>query len=153
LEIRKATYKDVNRISYLIQKNTDENPNNYTKIQLNNWKKHNTPANIKKQLKTREVFCAFENNKLIGTIALVDNEIMGFYVSFSKRGNGIGAKLLKFIEEEAKQKNIKTLYLTATLSAELFYKSKGFQKTKDNLVNLNGINYNEVDMQKELVLN
>lgn len=150
MKIRKATLNDANRISYLIQKNTDENPNDYTKIQLDTWKKYNTPAKIKKQLVTREVFCAFENNKLLGVIALVDNEILGFYVSFSKRGKGIGSLLFNFIEKEAKRRNIKTLFLTATLSAVPFYKNKGFEKLKDNIVSINGVSYNEVDMKKEL---
>jgi len=150
LEIRKAIYKDASRISYLIQKNTDGNPNNYTKVQLENWKKYNTPANIKKQLETREVFCAFKNNQLLGTIAIANNEILGFYISFSKRGKGIGTILLNFIEEKAKQRNLQTLFLTATPSAVHFYKSQGFQKLKDNLVTITGIDYNEVDMKKEL---
>jgi len=150
LEIRKATIQDANRISYLIRKNTDGNPNDYDKAQLDAWKKYNTPAKIKKQLANRDLFCAFENEKLIGTIGLQGDKLVGFYISFSKRKKGIGSKLYDFIEEEAKQRNIKTLYLTATPSAVSFYKSRNFQKIEDVIVTIYDIDYEEIDMKKSL---
>ena len=150
LIIRKATLEDAKRISYLIQKNTEANPNNYNQEQLVTWKKYNTPSRIKKQLTEREIFCAFENNKLAGTIGLLNNEIVGFYISPSKRGQGIGKKLFDFIQNQAKQKGYKTLILTSTPSAVKFYENKGFQQIKTVIVSIDDINYQEYNMIKTL---
>ena len=146
--IKKATYNDANKISYLIQKNTEANPNNYTLIQIKTWKNFNTPSKIKKQISNRDIYCGFENGKLVGTIGLKNNEVVGFYVSPSKRGQGNGSKLFDFIETEAKKRLFKTLYLTSTPSAVSFYQNKGFKKIKNVIVTIDGISYEEVDMVK-----
>ena len=127
MEIREATINDVRRVSYLINKSTSKNPNNYTRKQLTTWKKHNTPSKIKKQLNDRIIFCAFSNNRLIGTIGLKDNFVVGFYVSHTIRHQGIGSKLLQHTESYSLNKNINKLYLESTPSAIKFYKSKGFK--------------------------
>ena len=148
--IQKATHNDSKKISYLIQKNTEANPNNYNQEQLVTWKKYNTPSRIKKQLTEREIFCAFENEKLVGTIGLISNEVVGFYVNPTKRGQGIGTKLFDFIENQAKQKGFETLYLTSTPSAVKFYQSKGFQQTKTVIVTIDSVDYQEYNMIKTL---
>lgn len=150
MKIQEATIHDARRISYLISKSTNSNPNDYSKAQIEVWKKYNTPSRIKSQLQDRKIFCAFKNNKLIGTIALKDEEVHGFYVSFSLRKKGIGSKLLTYIERYAKQNNIKSLYLTSTPSALKFYQSKGYQQKKEVNVAIFGVNFPEVIMEKEL---
>lgn len=150
LTIQKATTNDARRISYLIQKNTDSNPNNYTKLQIEAWKKCNTPAKIKELLKSRETFCAFYKHKLVGTIGLKSNEIVGFYISFSKRKKGIGQQLFNFIENYVIQKKIETVILTATPSALEFYKKNGFSIVKPIKVAIGDVIYQEFNMIKKL---
>jgi len=151
MEIRKATEKDVNRISYLVRKSTDKNPNNYSKEQIKAWKKYNTPSKIKDQLNQRIVFCAFEKNKLIGTIALKDDYILGFYVCYTQIKKGIGTKLLTFIETYALKKNVKKLYLTSTPSALSFYKKNDYILTKNVISSILGIDYSEIEMEKNMI--
>ena len=148
--IRKATNKDVNEISCLIQKVTDKNPNNYSTEQVIAWKKYNTPSEIKKQLNNRIVFCAFKENELIGTIALKKNFILGFYVNYSIRKTGIGTKLLDYLEKYTLTNNIKTLRLTATPSAFEFYKKRGYQIKEEVTLTLYGIDYPEMEMEKTM---
>ena len=101
-QIRKATIRDARKISYLIRKNADYvHDNNYTPEQLVVWKNDNTLKAIKSKLKQREIFCAFKNGKLIGTIGLEGNYLVGLYISYRKRGQGIGYKLLVFLEDYA----------------------------------------------------
>ena len=150
MEIREATINDAKRISYLINTLTNKNPNNYTDIQLTTWKGYNTPSMIKKQFEDRTIFCAFSNKKLVGTIGLKNNYVVGFYISHSNRHKGIGSKLLNYIENYALNKNIKTLHLESTSSAIKFYESKGFQKKEKIKVILQGIEYTEVKMKKTI---
>ena len=150
MEIREATIHDARRISYLINKITESNPNQYTTEQIKAWQKYNAPSQIKKQIRDRKVFCAFKNNKLIGTIALKNDEVVGFNVSYSFRGRGIGSILLSYLEVYAKQNHIKKLYLTSTSSALKFYLSKGYIASGAINFSIFGIDFPEVKMQKEL---
>lgn len=149
--IRKATILDVKSISTLIQKVTDKNPNEYSKEQIIAWKNYNTVSEIKKQLNDRVVFCAFKKSELIGTIALKGNFIVGFYVSYNSRKNGIGTKLINHIEEYALKCNIKTLKLTSTPSALEFYKKRGYLAKEKVILTIYGVKYPEVEMRKYLI--
>lgn len=146
--IRKATSKDANQISNLIQKVTDKNPNNYSTEQIIAWKKYNTPSEINKQLNDRIVFCAFNERELIGTIALKENFILGFYVNHSIRKTGIGTKLLDYLEKYASNNKIKLLKLTSTPSAFEFYKNRGYQTKEEVVLTIYGIDYLEKEMEK-----
>jgi putative acetyltransferase len=150
MEIRDAKKEDARRISYLIHQSTDSNPNDYSKEQIEAWKKYNTPSKIKKQLMDRKIFCAFENGKLVGTIALKENTILGFYVSHSIRGKGIGTKLLSHLEEYARKNKISKLNLTSTPSAFNFYQNKGYKPQKEIVLAIYGVDYPEVEMEKDL---
>lgn len=150
ISIRKATIKDAQRISYLIQKNTECNPNNYSKEQIQAWVKYNTSYKIKEQFKDRDIYCAFKNKNLVGTIGLKSNEIVGFYISYYQRGKGIGKKLFNFIESVALQNGFDKLLLTATPSAVNFYKKNGFFKVKTIIVTIDLIDYEEFRMRKIL---
>ncbi len=146
--IRKAVAKDAKRISYLIQKVTDKNPNKYSEEQISAWKRYNTPSEIKRQLHNRVIFCAFKNARLIGTIALKDNRILGFYVSYTIRKNGVGTQLLEYLEAYALKLNLNTLQLTSTPSAFEFYKKRGYKVKKKVNLSIYGVDYPETEMEK-----
>jgi len=148
--IRKATIQDARKISYLIQQSTKRNPNNYSDIQMKTWLSYNTTSKIKAQFKDRTIFCAFKNNKLVGTIALKGFEVVGFYVSFSQRNKGIGQQLFNFIQNYVVHKKHQKLILTATPSAIKFYEKQGFKILNEKTVTLNAVNYIEFDMEKYL---
>ncbi len=150
MKIRRATIDDAKRISYLICKITEPNPNKYSKKQKIAWKRYNSPSGIKKQIKGRVVFCAFENNRLLGTIALKDNEIVGFNVSFSIRGKGVGSRMLNFLENFARKKGIKKLTLTSTTSAFNYYKKRGFKPKQKVVLRICGADFPETYMEKRI---
>lgn len=150
--IRKALKIDAKRISYLIRKNTENvQENKYTDKQIKIWKAANTPGAIANNLNNRTVFCAFQNNKLIGTIGLQENEVVGFYVSYSKRNCGIGQKLLNYIIAYARANKISKLKLTSTPSAITFYSKNGFIKKKNVLINIKGVDFQEMEMIKNII--
>lgn len=150
MELRKATKEDAPLISKLIRISTELNPNNYSKEQQAAWIEYNTTARTEKYLKDRDIYCAFQNGELIGTIALKGNEVLGFYVDFNRRGQGVGSILLSYLEEKAIEKKLVELYLSSTPSAEKFYKSKGFVPVRVIVVSIFGVDYPEVEMKKVL---
>ena len=149
--IRRATIRDVTKLSYLIKKNAlYVEENNYTLNQRKAWADQNKPKDIKEMLKTRIVFCAIENNKLVGTISLKENLVCGMYVSYSKRGKGVGQKLIGFLEEFAKSNGLKELILTASPNGLGFYKKNGFKAYGEMTHVFDGIEFPEIKMKKQL---
>lgn len=149
--IRKALLSDVKKISYLIRKNTEMvKENNYTADQMRVWKKYNTPSGIVKQMKNRIIFCGFEKNKLVGTIGLQNDEIVGLYVSYHQRKKGLGHQLLQYLEKYAKENNLVKLTLTSTPSAEKFYIHNGYKPVGKVVIEVEGIPFSEIKMIKTL---
>jgi len=149
LTIRQAKIQDAKKLSYLIQKNAEHVEENlYTPIQRATWSAQNKPKTLKEQLKKRKVFCAFEHNKLVGTIALEGNLVCGMYVSYSKRGQGIGQKLLKHLENYAKRKGLTELILTASPNGYGFYLKNGYKPYGKMTQEFDGIKYPEIKMKK-----
>ncbi len=149
--IRIATKKDARRISYLIRNNTEKvTENNYTQEQIKTWKKANTTKAVENNMKKRVIFCAFQNNKLIGTIGLQEKEVVGLYVNHAKRKLGIGRKLLQHLELYAQSIQLKELVLTSTRSAKRFYKNNGYKVIKSVIVKVNETEFKETEMKKIL---
>lgn len=149
--IRKANINDAKRISYLIRQNTlHVNENGYSLDKRKAWSKQNKPKAIKEQLQRRDFYCAFKQNRLIGTVALEGNLVCGMYVSYSKRGKGLGQKLLEYIEKVARQKNLKELILTATPNGYGFYKKNGYKVYGKTVHHYEGQNFPEPKMSKTL---
>ena len=151
LLIRRATALEARRISYLIQKNVEaDKQNGYSPIQKRIWQKWNTPAAIRKQLEHRIIFCAFANGRLIGTIGLEGNKVVGLYISQSKRGQGIGKQLLQYLEDYAHNEGHTELILEATPSGQVFYTSKGFEEVEAITTIIDGVAFPEMKMRKKL---
>lgn len=151
MEIRKAKEKDTERISYLINKSIDNIlDKSYTKEQIAIWKKINTPSTIQANLSERIIFCGFENDKLVGTIGLKANEIVGLYISYSKTNKGIGGKLLRYVEDYAKEIGLKELKITSIPSAESFYLRKGYKVKKQVITDVEGVKFDEKELLKTL---
>lgn len=73
-----------------------------------------------------ELFELKDEEETIGTIGLEHDGTVGLVRSLSveegKRGRGCGEQLVNFLEEKAKQKGLKSLYLLTTTAAPFFSK-------------------------------
>jgi len=150
MQIRVATDKDAQSISDLIRKSTLQNPNNYSVDQQRVWIAYNSPSRVKQFMNDRTIICAVKNNLLLGTVSLKENEVLGFYVDYDLRNQGVGSALLTYVEHIAKRNGLEWLYLTSTPSATEFYKIKGFKPGKNIVVKIKGIDFPEIEMKKVL---
>jgi N-acetylglutamate synthase-like GNAT family acetyltransferase len=117
-------------------------------------------SGIEELISVGSFLVALYKNQIIGCggwiIDVADQqkaEIRGFFVDpdFSRRG--IATQLLITCENECLLRNVTTLYLTATLSGEPFYKKCGFsefQRFKQDLSN--GETFELVKMAKKLTV-
>lgn len=151
ISIRKAQAQDARRISDLIRNNLEQlNLNNYSEAQVNTWTAANSPAKILNQLKRRSLFCAFEHNKMVGTIGLDAEMVVGLYVAYTHTGKGVGAKLLRYLEDYAREQGILKLELLSTPSGKGFYQKHGFKSIRKEITLVGDIEYLETFMEKYL---
>lgn len=152
LSIRPAKQSDVRRLSYLIRNNIERvKDNHFSPIQHATWSAQNKPKAIEERRKTRNIFCAFEHHKMVGTIALKENLLCGMYVSYSQRGKGIGQKLIHYLENYAQKKGIEELILTASPNGYGFYLKNGYRAYGPVTIVFEGIEFPETKMKKKLV--
>ena len=150
MELRLATENDSEKISALIRESTLQNPNNYSVDQKNAWIEYNSVERIKSFLKDRKTLCFYIDDKLVGTISLKIDEILGFYVSHELRGKGFGSLLLKKVEQLARESGLTRIHLSATPSAIGFYKRHGYVGMGEIIVTILGVDFEEIAMEKAL---
>ena len=145
-----ASEIDIENISALIIESTFQNPNNYTEEQKKAWITYNSVVRIKSFLTDRQIICLYQENELLGTVSLKNDEIFGFYVNHKSRGKGFGTMLLKKAEELAFENGVFKIHLSSTPSAFGFYKKHGFKANGNIVVTILGVDFEETAMHKFL---
>lgn len=94
----------------------------------------------------------FENKILISVISLFIDSSIGQFRKFATdnyfQGRGYGTKLLKYLLEEAKRRNVKSLRCNARMTAIEFYQGFGMKVASD-VVRKNGKNYVMMELDFE----
>jgi len=85
----------------------------------------------------KQLFVVEEGNEVIGTAAVEYDYssalLRSLSVSEEKRGCGIGAELVSFIENYVRQQGVQTIYLLTTTAAHFFQK-RGYEIIERNNV-------------------
>ncbi|MEO0899709.1 MAG: GNAT family N-acetyltransferase [Bacteroidota bacterium] len=150
-EIRFAKEKDARPISELILKAVEGlEDKSYTEEQLSKWKKISSREAVEERLKKEKIFCAFDGENMVGTIGLEGHEIVAFYINPIDRKFGIGGLLISVVEDYALNHDITQLKIVSIPSAVSYYQKKGYTFVKDVLTVVDGITYEEMEMQKIL---
>jgi len=151
MKIRKAKSKDAKEISKLRINNIKNIVSkSYNKKWINKLIEWNSVEHIKNHIKNRDVFCMAEKDKILGTVDLEGNKLGSLYIKSEIVGKGIGKKLLIFIEEYARKKKLKKLYLYTTKNAFNFYKKFGYRLLKEEVVKIEGVINKDLIMEKRL---
>lgn len=88
--------------------------------------------------------------KVVGIIGLKDNELKTFFVDPDYQGKGIGRLLYNKLEQVVRERKIKKLILYGSPLGEPVYLKFGFHKIKTVIDNLEGIEFEDAYMEKEL---
>ncbi|MBI2558670.1 GNAT family N-acetyltransferase [Candidatus Woesearchaeota archaeon] len=110
------------------------NSKDYPSRQIKVWAGRTSAKRFRDSLNMFYRFLAIHNGKIVGYGDFKkDGELAGLYVHKGYQRKGVGYSLLKKIEKSARQKGIKKLFLSSTITAKGFYKKHGYKlirKTK-----------------------
>ncbi len=151
MRIRKARKSDTKKIS-MLKRNTQKtiNSKDYRKEVIDHLVNYNSPRKIEEKIINSDVFCAWNDGKLIGTVTLEKDLVGGLYIKPSFIGKGVGRKLMDFIENFAKKKGIKKVKLYPTKTAIKFYEKLGYKKVKSSYWKIDKLKVRFYEMEKSL---
>ena len=113
-----------------------------------------TPVNYERwseRLNEKKPFIAVIENRVAGFIELdADGHIDCTYTHPHFQGKGVASTLYEHVLEEAKFRNIKRLYVEASLIAKPFFERRGFSVVKKNEVQRSGVSLVNFSMEKKL---
>lgn len=145
IKIRKFEKKDAEQASKIIFENI-EHSRHLNKKEKEIIKKRSKPEKLIKRSKKADYFVCEKNKKIIAIGGLMRNEIRTMYTSLKYQNRGIGSRILKKIENHAKKKGKKKLFLYTHKRAFKFYQQNGYK-----LLNLR--KYHDRKMYKRLKCN
>ena len=146
--IREFTFADADRVSALIQNTLlISNCTDYDYKVIRNLEVTFRPEKLKALSLRREIFVYEMDGQLEGTISLENNTIFSFFVAPDKQMEGVGTQLLEYVENLARAKGTRRLYMAASITAVSFYRRQGYEITGSGGDSVFGRTYN---MRKDL---
>lgn len=151
IQIRKAELKDAEAISALVLANAARTLRaHYTEEQWAVFTKYYSPEAVRFKIVTQEVYCGEIGGRLVGTVAMANGFVLGFYTDPELIGRGIGTQLMQYLEEEARKMGIRVLELAASPVGVAYYSRHGWEMVGEEEFVYEGVGFWEVRMKKRL---
>ncbi len=152
--VRKAKEKDCEGVWRVhIRAIREIAESHYSPEETEAWASPRKPEHYVESICSKEFYVAEENNVIVGfgTLNQKSSEIEAVYVLPEVVRCGIGLRLLRKLEERARELGIKSLHLDSSLNAASFYKSAGYETQKESKHRLSsGVEIGCILMKKEL---
>ncbi|WP_427982243.1 GNAT family N-acetyltransferase [Agarivorans sp.] len=104
----------------------------------------------RQRLRPERCYLALLNQQLAGFIELEGDYIDCFYVAPRYQGQQVGLQLYRHIEAVARQRQLPSLRVDASLAAKAFFLKQGFELVSRNQVERNGQVLSNFTLQKHL---
>ena len=117
------------------------------------WAGRLRPEKYGEAIDRYDFFVADEDGVVVGfgELGREAGAIQGLYVSPDVKGQGVGWRLLRTLEERARVYGLKSLRLTSSLNAAPFYRRAGFEAVEELTETIGpGVERASVRMLKEL---
>jgi putative acetyltransferase len=155
IEIRDATADDASSVADLFY-NTVLNVNvgDYSVAQVGAWAGPAPETEMWEQRiaadgSTRRMFVATQDGQVVGFAELErDGHLDTLYVHHEYQGCGIASALLDRIEAEACRLGLSRLYTEASITAEPFFRARGFSMVRPQVVEVRGHTFRNFVMEK-----
>ena len=125
--IRKYQINDSISVSNLIRNTLNKvNSKDYSQEIIDKMCRHFTPEKINENSISREIYVAVQNEKIIGTVSINNNNIHSFFVDYKHLNEGIGTALYNYIETRITDNGFKEIIVPSSITSEYFYHKNGF---------------------------
>lgn len=127
---RKARINEMDQINDIYSRTIRRvNAEDYSSEKIDAWVKCGYLSITQQMLRNAQCFVCVNANRMIGMGGMVNNSIVALYIAPDRMGEGIGSGLLRLMEEDACKRGVKEMLVDSTLTAELFFKAKGYKET------------------------
>ena len=131
--IRSAREDDADEISAVILRTLREtNAKDYAREIIERVEHSFSPSPVLQLIGKRTVFVAATGSRVVGTASLDGSVVRTVFVAPDVQARGIGKLLMAEIEHTARERNIHTLAVPSSLSAETFYVQLGYKAVRDS---------------------
>ncbi len=153
LFIRRAVIEDSSAIKKLIIETAllHLRPH-YTAQQWQVFKNYYALNQVRAKLQTQHTWLAFKNTKLVGTVSLANNLVVGFYTHHHYMRLGIGTALMQQLIAHATSNNLEELKLLASPVGIAYYCKHGWQIVEATKYMYMGVAFDETLMRLKLPL-
>lgn len=153
LSIRRAKEEDVLQILQLRRKASKKSISHYSKSHTNAMINYGSEEEIRKAIKKRIVFVAALGKNILGSgsIDLKEKFIYSLFVLPKNQHKGIGTKIIKRLEKEARKNKIKLVQLSGRLNAFKFYQKNGFYKKRREYWRIGKYKIPMIRLEKKLI--
>ncbi len=128
--IRRFETEDAEAVSYVIRETMRvSNLDDYPIERLQPLIDYFSPQKVLHLNAERHCLVAEMDDKIVGTAALEDSELVTFFVLPAYQRTGLGMRLLKAIEEFALRTGLRQLRLEASIMGVQFYETFGYKRT------------------------
>jgi N-acetylglutamate synthase-like GNAT family acetyltransferase len=125
----------------------------YNQVQIDAW----APKDIdfgkwRKRISKNYLFIARDNDKIIGFGELAPSGYINMlYVHKDYLRQGIGKELLDVMIEKAQELDIDEIFTEASITAKPFFESQEFKIVKKQIKSVNGVDFINYLMKKEVI--
>ncbi|MBB4372689.1 GNAT superfamily N-acetyltransferase [Bradyrhizobium sp. cir1] len=131
--IRPALDDDADAISAVILRALREtNAKDYTEEIIERVERSFGPDAVRQLIGQRTVFVATIGIRVVATASLDGSVVRTVFVAPEVQGRGIGKLLMTEIERTARERNIPSLTVPSSVTAEIFYARLGFSAVRDS---------------------
>jgi N-acetylglutamate synthase-like GNAT family acetyltransferase len=131
--IRPALENDADDISAVILRALREtNAKDYTREIIERIEQSFSRDSVRQLMGKRVVFVATIGSRIVGTASLDGSVVRTVFVAPDVQARGIGKLLMAEIERAARERDIRTLTVPSSVTAETFYARLGFRAVRDS---------------------
>ena len=152
MKIREANRADLVNILDLFENTIRAiNRKDYTNAQIEVWANAKNKKIWESKIEEQFFYVAEINNEIVGFSSIDSQGYLDFmYVHMDYQARGVASQLLKKIEEKSRNLRIEELWASVSITAQPFFVKKGFEKTKDEIKQVRGVEFINCIMIKKL---
>ena len=142
MEIKEYNESYFNDVFDIVHKTIEEiYPKYYPRSAVDFFHNHHSKEKMENQLPNEFTLVLMDNNKIIGTGSLFENEIKRFFILPEYQGKGYGNILLNELEKNIDSNKYDIFVLDSSLGAVEFYCKNGYVYKEYKTIKLTDNNY------------